>query len=524
MTSDAEHGPPQPAGVVVPLRPCLGLLGVAALTLAMVPKGIYGYAGVYSRWNIAAVITAGLLFVAAGTLPAWGFRLRPVVGRLIVLAAALFLVTHASYRAFDPSDDSPVWAKVLVGITALGVAGWFALREEHPGSFPTALVGALALVLSGEAVFCCAVNPNYYDSAMLTIRLAAAAGFVLTAGLLVFGDTLIDRGRHFLLGQAALLFALGGALRVAAAVATPDPECDVYFAQQQGADHLLAGQNPYGPYYTDAGGSPCKGAPFYPPLPLLIGVPVRAVGLDVRVGNALCDVVAAVFILAVARSRGDLLLGVLLAAAYLNFPRAPLLMELAWYEPMLAALLGSGMYLAGRGWRVGHLLLGLGMTGKQFGVVFLPVLLKSFKGNRLASLCGLVLAGMLTILPFYAWDPAAFYDSVIDYHLNVKIRSESLTLQSLAINEFGVIIAPLLLRATAALLIGLLTYCTATNGASPAPQMSACLLVFCLFHNQAFFNYYYLCQYLMLLGLADWCAGDLAEASRFASVRRAESA
>jgi hypothetical protein len=73
---------------------------------------------------------------------------------------------------------------------------------------------------------------------------------------------------------------------------------------------------------------------------------------------------------------------------------------------------------------------------------------------------------------------------------------------------FGVTLPKSLRLAAAVALIGWLTWRTPAQGPLPAPRLAAALLVFCLFYSQAFFNYFYLVQYLMLLGLADWFARD----------------
>ena len=60
----------------------------------------------------------------------------------------------------------------------------------------------------------------------------------------------------------------------------------------------------------------------------------------------------------------------------------------------------------------------------------------------------------------------------------------------------------------AAVSTGLVTWRTPSRGPSPAPWMGTSLLIFCLFFSQAFLNYFYLCQYLLLMGMTDWFARD----------------
>ncbi len=503
LSADPQPKPePMPAGLTVPLRPCLGVLTVVLLALA-IGRTTRGFAGTYAPLTITAALSAGLVALAACTLRPRAWPFPPVLGRAVLPGTCLFLVAQAGYRVFDSTDETSGWAKAVVGLTALAAAVGTALSRRPPASFAAAVLAALALLLSGTAVFCTSLrNPPFRPECLRLIACATPAGFVLTASLLVHLGAPIVRRRRLFVGQVLLLFVAGAVLRFAAALVAPDPQIDVYDAQQKGADYLLAGQNPYAAAYDD------EGAPFYPPLPLLIGAPVRAAGWDVRLGNAACDVLAALALLA--SVRGNRLLGSLLAAAWLNFPIAPFIVEVAWYEPMLAAAFGLGVVLTLRGWWPGYFLLGAGMSGKQYGVVVFPALLMALRGRRLALVLGTAAAGILIVLPFFLWDPQSFFDRVVRYHLSRPMREDALTVMAAAKNGFDVELPRWLLRAVALLLIGLIAWRTPSRGASPAPWLAASLLVFCLFHNQAFPNYFYLCAYLMLLGLGDWFVRDAA--------------
>src|SRR5262249_7101480 len=101
-------------------------------------------------------------------------------------------------------------------------------------------------------------------------------------------------------------------------------------------------------------------------------------------------------------------------------------------------------------------------------------------------------------------------DRVLRYHLGLEMRADALTVMAAAKNAFDVELPPELTRRAALALIGVIALRTPSRGVSPAPWAAASLLVFCLFHNQAFPNYFYLCAYLMLLGLGDWLVKDSA--------------
>jgi len=178
------------------------------------------------------------------------------------------------------------------------------------------------------------------------------------------------------------------------------------------------------------------------------------------------------------------------------------MMEQSWYEPMLAATLGGGLWLVERRYRFGNILLGLGLTGKQYGVVLLPPLVVALRKHWRALLLGIVLACLCVLLPFFLWDPHAFLDVVVFKQLQRPIRDDSLTLQSGAINLAGYQLSQGLLWGVALLLIGWISWRAREPGTGAALWLGTTLLAFCFCHSQGYFNYFYLCQYLWLLGIA----------------------
>ncbi len=494
----------------VAVRPCLAVLGLAALALAMFPATPTGWVGVYMPLTISAALIAALLILSACLLPARSWHPPVALGRLTVAGVALALALKVAYLARSAPAGTVPWVNTVAGLVFAATAVAAALSRSGPQSLPTDLVGGLALFFSGEAVFCCRLNTPleateaslaHFEHAQGMVRLAAVAGLALTASLVLYRRQPAGRLRWLLCAQVLLVFAAGAVLRLQAVAADESPRIDLFFALQKGPKYLLEGINPYSAEY------PWPGSPFYPPLPMLLCLPARAADLDARLVNAVCDLVAAGALLAAAWSRGRTLLGALLAAAYLHFPRVPLIMELAWYEPMLAALLGAGLLLARRGRWAGYVLLGLATTGKQYAPLLLPSLLRTSPGRRrlVLTTAGCVL---VVVLPFFVWGPQAFLEATFFWHLGLAIRYDSVTLQAAAGNLFDLVLPRPVLLGTALALIGALVWRTPGTGRSPAPWLAATLLVFFLFHNQAFINYFYLCQYLMLFGLADWFAED----------------
>jgi hypothetical protein len=246
--------------------------------------------------------------------------------------------------------------------------------------------------------------------------------------------------------------------------------------------------------------------PFYPPLPFLVTLPFRAAGLDGRWAYLVCDLIAAGGLVLAGRRRGQPELGALGCAVYLLMPHTALLYAYGWYEPVVAALLAAGLLLVECRRRAGYLVLALGLTAKQYGVVLLVPLLRAFRGQRRLLFLGILAAAVGTLVPFFLWGPDDFLRVVLFKHLQLPNRTEAITVHTVAGHYLGVrdLGRPQTLP-LAGLLIGLVAWRTPAGGASPALWMGTALLVFFFFHNQGFYNYYYLCIYLLLLGVA--CTG-----------------
>ncbi len=190
--------------------------------------------------------------------------------------------------------------------------------------------------------------------------------------------------------------------------------------------HMLHGENPYTSEYSHPYDSPPETYdryPFYPPLPIVFGIPFAAIGVDVRYANVNCDLLAAWVLYLLGTRRGNFMAGAMAAATYLHLPRAPFVIAEAWYEPMLAATLGLGLYLVETGRCVGFFLLGVGLTGKQFGIALAGPVVMSLR-HRWRALCvGIFLAVVLVVVPFLLWNPAAFWDVVVTAHLQRRAAS-----------------------------------------------------------------------------------------------------
>jgi hypothetical protein len=193
----------------------------------------------------------------------------------------------------------------------------------------------------------------------------------------------------------------------------------------------------------------------------------------------------------------------LLAGLYLHLPRTPFLIEQDWYEPLVAALLGGGFYLVEIGRpRLGCVVLALGLSAKQYGPMMLPALCRGLRDHLPALLLALAGVGLALFVPFFLWSPDDFLSIVLFKHFARPAQVDSLTLLSAVRDVVGVVWPRWTTLLPGLVLIGRIAWRTPRQGTATALYMGTSLLVFCLCHTQGYFNYFYLCQYLLLLGIA----------------------
>jgi hypothetical protein len=441
-----------------------------------------------------ALVLAAVVLMSLSTGGSFGF-FSPAAFAGAVLALALALA--ACLRAGpEPSPAGSAAAETALAAAALFLAGWVA------GGY------GLDRLLSGRSEL---FYPDVGRAEAL-LPWAELAGFAAVALAALAPRTVWRPGGRWpiLLGLVVLT---GTLLRVLPIVASPDPVIDVYAWLRDAPGNLLHGKNPYATDIESPYGTPRAaeyGVPLppdprpaaYPPLPILLALPFRAVGLDVRLANVAGDLAAAVALVGVARFRGRVRLGVLAAALYLHLPRVPFLIEQAWYEPMLAGLLGAGLCLGereGRAKWAGHVLLGLGLTGKQYGVAPLVPLAWAERRRWQPLAFGLAVAALVS-LPFFLWSPHDFLSVVLGKHLARPTQYGSITLTSAAVELFDREPPRAVMWAVAGVLIAAVAVRGPQRGAAVGLGMGTALAVFCLFHTQGYLNYFYLCEFCWLVG------------------------
>jgi hypothetical protein len=389
-----------------------------------------------------------------------------------------------------------------------GPIDWNDVRAHHRWILAGSVLGLLVIVARVEFEL---ALPGWETPAAFLALYAFGTFLFLRRRELFRRESPADRPNMAAWFGAAL--ALGLVMRGLMLVAAPDPVIDVFALMRDGTDHLIAGRNlyaedivsPYGTprahaYHNDEPPDPRPAG--YPPHPYLITAAFRAAKLDPRWADVACDLVAAAALFVVAWRRGRPRAGFLAAVAFLFLPRTSVMIESAWYEPMIAALLGVGLWLieATGAWRWRFVVLGLALTAKQYGLPLLPAAAWPHRRDCRPLLIGLG-AGALVMWPWFLWSPHDFMDTVLWKHLDRPSQhGRAMTIAAACYDATGLVPQRKVLWAIAAVLIAVVSWRSNRPGAASALGIGTALFIFCLFHTQGFFNYFHLIQYLLLLG------------------------
>jgi hypothetical protein len=117
-------------------------------------------------------------------------------------------------------------------------------------------------------------------------------------------------------------------------------------------------------------------------------------------------------------------------------------------------------------------------------------------------LVGVGVAAAVVVLPFFLWSPANFLDAVIRLHLAIGPDVQSLTARSAVHHFLGLTLPSWLALASTVLLTGWVAWRTPAGERGIGLWLGTTLLIFSLFFVKGYFNYFYLCSYLFLLGVA----------------------
>lgn len=382
--------------------------------------------------------------------------------------------------------------------------------EDTGDQLPVLVLGVgLALQFSQLVIS----PPGYYVRPIPGFREFFA---ILAAAAVVAGAALSRRPALGAYQGAVLvfLFALAGWWMIRASF---PPQIDVFVFQQNSSRALVEGRNPYALTFPNIYGNTqfygpgiadqrtvFIGFPYFP-LSLLLALPGWLIAGDFRVAQlAACAIAAAAFS-GLAPGRLPLL-----AAALLLFtPRMFFVLEQGWTEPFGVALLALVTLAASRRSRWLPVTLGLLLAWKQYTVLFLPLAAllvpRPFRWRAYARLVApaLAIAAAIT-LPFFLWNPGAFWKSVVLAQFAQPFRNEALSLPAWWVvekhhPEFNVL--PWMLGGTLTALLAVL----GRGRRGPAAFVTGAALVYAVFialSKQSFCNYWWFVLGAICCGIA----------------------
>ena len=366
---------------------------------------------------------------------------------------ALGLVTLALIAAIAAFSSLSLWERVGVKVGC----GESAASSPHPHPLP---VGEGGRGVSNDGI----------------LTLLLTVGVVLQLALLMAawpGVDLPHRGGWQLmpfylgLGAALFLFAIG-VLAVSKPAGTawfpllllihltlsiwmvrssPAPQIDVWVFQQNGAEELLKGRNPYAMTFPDIYHSTLPGHQRvygeglvvndrlqfgfpYPPVSLLFAAVGYAIAGDFRYAQAAALVLAGLFI-------GYCRTGYmpkLAAALFLFTPRVFYVLGRGWTEPFGVMLLAMTVFFACRRPRWLPLALGLLLATKQYLLLALPLTcffvpqVPRLDWKAWLKLLGkTALVAAIVTLPLALWNPHAFWESAVAVQERAPFRWDALS-------------------------------------------------------------------------------------------------
>ena len=413
--------------------------------------------------------------------------------RAICLASAAFALGQAvqvNNGVIAPAAIA--WLSFAIVVLVL------ALRERPPAILDRVPVGALLIVFAAV---------QWTELLVWGVRwLSRSHGSIgwYVGGMLIAACGVVIASRWAQRPMIAVLILVLGHLIAGGYVirAIPAPRIDVWEFQQRSSEALLAGENPYTvrfrnlydpdtSFYGDGmvtnGWLNCS-CP-YPPLSLILGAPARAIGGDVRWSHLLSLELAAILI-TLAAGRG----GFWAAAMILLMPRSLLVIAVAWTDAHVILMLAAVFYCAVRAPRGLWLALGLLLASKQYTALMLPLafLLTQTRRDALRLMAGAIaVAGAIT-LPFFLWDPTAFWRNIVVLQFKLPFRMDALSFTSLLAHISGVRIGAAAGFVAAAVTIVWAVRRARRNAAGFAGAAALVMLVFFALNKQASCNYYFL--------------------------------
>ena len=424
------------------------------------------------------------------------------------LSLALVVVIGVAMHA-TRGGDSAGWILLVTAAFAL----WLRQSRRDFADGPQRVDGSLLPFVGIAGAFFGAlvvVHPALLHAVHPRMLLGAQVATAVSAACFALAARNTPRSRPALLAAAVALTLA----HVLIPFASPHPVIDVFTSNTAGADHLLAGRNPYSQTYDDIYRGHYDYPPGIPYFPATLEwmAPFRGLLGDIRYG-LLASTVLSALALAWATSRAGrvTLLPPALGALWLAFPVSLFVLEQSWVDPILAMATGvMAVALQSRRYLFAGLLLGFACAVKQPALLIaVPTLawVLGAGGKRAGAMMvgGAFVAFALLVGPLLATEPEGFLRMTLRVPLSQAAR-DSFTLVSLGaqIGIGGAARIGALIAAAATIAIAVFAF---VQGRGRQRLADWANLVFAthvfafLFGKQAFCNYYALAAYFLLLAI-----------------------
>jgi len=417
----------------------------------------------------------------------------------ILIAALLGQAIHQNNGAFSPAAIFLVAVAILVSIVPLFNSNFCnkLVKHEH-------LIPLVAIILLVQFIQLLTFPPGIYiqatDQAWLIFTSIGVLAAFLTA-------TCLSKDPLFGRLSFAFLFTTFILLCIWILRASPDPKIDVFYFQKDSIAKLLKFENPYASGFSNIyGHSHFYGLGLvkdgilqfgypYLPLDIIVAIPSYILG-DLRITQVVAIGLSGLIFARI--QPGPFGRG--LAALYWFSPRSLFVIEQAWIEPLIVFFAAVMVVLFKKfpksaGWTAGLLI-----ASKQT-MIWMPFLLPLLFVGKCKKwwqpLLVAMIFAMLTCLPFFLWNPAAFWKSSVALQFIQPFRPDALSFPALfyQIGLTGIHWSIAFPMSMACIAIAYWKLPQTVAGWA----MAACLtyIVFFAFNKQAFCNYYF-----MIIGLA----------------------
>jgi hypothetical protein len=368
-----------------------------------------------------------------------------------------------------------------------------------------AACGAFALAwiaINDERLVLCATRRWRYTETSL-IALATVVTTYVPAIVRGTVEMKWFRDARFVLILSCVLIAGVDTIR-----SSPHPDVDVWVLEQQGADILARGENPYTrvSVQNTAPGHVGPNVPYvYTPLQLFVTLPAKKLAGDVRYAMVLAVLIAGCAMRFLARrtlENAPSFAEDAPALFYFLTPKLFFVIEQAWTEPI--SVMFAALAIAAHVRKkpvLAAILFGLLFATKQTMIWVVPIAWFVVGLRPWQAATAFATAGA-TALPFMLSNFHAMKYALFDFQNLLPPRKDGLTLHTAVADIFGIELPGALGFLLAALACGISARRLRGKLGEFAPAAAFTLLVFFFFNKWAFANYYFLTMGIASLAAA----------------------